>query len=152
MGIRVLSNKCDRSLLDDLESLFLVFSFCLWEKYGGGLYKERDDVFANMWRGALCFEDMISPRIQWLRNHKTYWGTMGIEKCPEHLTKLADGMYDLLFSDLGMDLDDFRIKNDDIRTSRFKAEDWVKLFADVMDQAKKDGRTGFDHVEALCKY
>ncbi|KAJ2551773.1 hypothetical protein EV175_003568 [Coemansia sp. RSA 1933] len=152
MGIRVLTNKRKRSILDDLESLFLVFSFCLWEKYGDGLDKERDNIFANMWRGALRIDDMISPRTQWLRNRKTYWSTMCIEDCPEHLAKLADGMYDLLFSDLGIDLDDFRIKDDDIRTSRFKAEDWVKLFADVMDQAKKDGRTGFDHVEALCKY
>ncbi|KAJ2547879.1 hypothetical protein EV175_005046 [Coemansia sp. RSA 1933] len=76
---------------------------------------------------------------------------MCIEDCPVHLAKLADGMYDLLFSDLGMDLDDFCIKDVDICTSSFKAEDWVELFADVMDQAKRDGRTGFDHVEALCK-
>ncbi|KAJ2505217.1 hypothetical protein GGI11_007086, partial [Coemansia sp. RSA 2049] len=45
MSIRVLFNKETRSLIDDLESLFLVFCHCLWTTYGN----TRNEYYKDLW-------------------------------------------------------------------------------------------------------
>ncbi|KAJ2559831.1 hypothetical protein EV175_000145 [Coemansia sp. RSA 1933] len=152
MSIRVLCQAGYRSLLEDLESLFLVFSFCLWNRYGDGQTRAKKDEFAKMWSGALKTEQMISTRNKWLLNHKTYWREMSIDKVPDYIKRLAEGMYDLLFSDCGTFIENIGKEVNDSRTHRFKAEAWADVFKSAMDLAAKDNRTGFEHVASLCKY
>ncbi|KAJ2862238.1 hypothetical protein GGI22_002244, partial [Coemansia erecta] len=152
MGIRVLYRTSYRSLLEDLESLFLVLSLCLWNKFGDGQSKSRDDNFEKMWRGTLTTEDIIESRAQWLHSHDSYWSTMKIKDCPDCLTELATGMYDLLFPEGGTFIRKHACKDIDPRITQFKAKNWTKIFRTAADLAIDDGYAGFDHVDSLCKY
>ncbi|KAJ2217156.1 hypothetical protein EV179_000623 [Coemansia sp. RSA 487] len=152
MGIRILySSKC-RSLLGDLESMFLVLSYCLWNKYGDGSDATRKDDFAKMWNGALNPDDMIDTRNKWLTKHDKYWGMMKIQKCPNFLKALAIGMYDLLFSGYGALVSDLASMPIDPRLANFKAEKWAKVFRDAANLAKEEECSGFVHIDLLCKY
>ncbi|KAJ2394009.1 hypothetical protein GGI23_004857 [Coemansia sp. RSA 2559] len=152
MGIRVLRWTSHRSLLEDLESLFLVLSLCLWNKFGDGQDNTRKDDFAEMWRGALTTDKIIASRLEWLHSHDSYWSTMKVKDCPDCLTELATGMYDLLFPEGGAFLEDISKKAMDPRISQFKAEDWTGLFKNAVNLVDEAVRTGFDHVDSLCKY
>ncbi|KAJ2863553.1 hypothetical protein GGI22_001933 [Coemansia erecta] len=152
MGIRVLRWTSHRSLLEDLESLFLVLSLCLWNKFGDGQDNTRKDDFAEMWSGTLTTDKIIESRTKWLHSHDTYWSTMNVKDCPDCLTELATGMYDLLFPGGGAFLEDRSKKATDPRISQFKAEDWTGLFKDAVNLVDEAVRTGFDHVDSLCKY
>ncbi|KAJ1764141.1 hypothetical protein LPJ74_006709, partial [Coemansia sp. RSA 1843] len=145
MGIRVLSSSNCRSLLEDLESMFLVLSYCLWNKYGDGGGTIRKDAFARMWNGALDPDDMIDTRNKWLTKNDKYWGMMNIQKCPNFLKMLAIGMYDLLFSGYGAFISDLAGMPIDPRLAEFKAEKWAKIFRDAANLAKEEERSGFAH-------
>ncbi|KAJ2089403.1 hypothetical protein IW140_004060 [Coemansia sp. RSA 1813] len=152
MGIRILySSKC-RSLLGDLESMFLVLSYCLWNKYGDGSDATRKDDFAKMWNGALNPDDMIDTRNKWLTKHDKYWEMMKIQKCPNFLKALAIGMYDLLFSGYGALVSDLASMPIDPRLANFKVEKWAKVFRDAANLAKEEECSGFVHIDLLCKY
>ncbi|KAJ2528265.1 hypothetical protein EV175_007470, partial [Coemansia sp. RSA 1933] len=88
---------------------------------------------------------MISTRNKWLLNHKTYWREMSINKVPDYIKRLAEGMYDLLFSDCGMFVKNIGKEVNDPHIHRFKAEEWADVFKRAMDLAAKDNCTGFEH-------
>ncbi|KAJ2137776.1 hypothetical protein IW136_003379 [Coemansia sp. RSA 678] len=67
MGIRALNSSSRRSLVDDVESLFLVFSYCLWSVYG-----KDSDFMRNMWQGKMDVKKSIITRRNWLTSKDTY--------------------------------------------------------------------------------
>ncbi|KAJ2865433.1 hypothetical protein GGI22_001507 [Coemansia erecta] len=153
MSIRVLSQARFRSLLDDLESLFLVFSYCLWNKFGDHACKLGDKNFADLWNGALSANDTIDMRKNWLRDQRSFWDHMRISKdCPASLETFATGMYDLLFADGFVHVDHLGGDGHDPRITRFRAKDWARLFRDAADSAIRAGYPRFCHVDALCEY
>ncbi|KAJ2824345.1 hypothetical protein IWW50_003373, partial [Coemansia erecta] len=67
MGIRVLKRKEKRSCVDDLESLFLVLSKCVWSKYGvkGNSYK-------SLWHQDTSVDSLFDSRSGWLASEESY--------------------------------------------------------------------------------
>ncbi|KAJ2537964.1 hypothetical protein GGF49_006166, partial [Coemansia sp. RSA 1853] len=123
MGIRVLNRSSRRSLVDDVESLFLVFSYCLWSVYG----KNSDDM-RNMWQGKMDVEKSISTRRIWLASQDTYTDDMGINKCPDELRTLGCKFYNLLFAGPGVTIHNIGGSASDPRVAAFDTLHWAEEF------------------------
>ncbi|KAJ1666318.1 hypothetical protein IW140_005200 [Coemansia sp. RSA 1813] len=121
MGVRLLAGVGNRSLLGDLESLFLVLSHCLWGKYGNRAGRSEASEFENMWDGSLNPERLLEARSSWLESSKIYREKMEIMQCPEILKSLAIGMFMLLFSDINEPIRIFARRAIDSRLFKFKA-------------------------------
>ncbi|KAJ2828538.1 hypothetical protein IWW50_001334 [Coemansia erecta] len=123
MGLRAIVSASTRSLVDDIESLFLVYSFCMWSEYGEG----TDDYY-KMWSGASTMNDIRGARQRWLTTEESYLAGMGLTDCPGELVALGCSLYKLLF--LGTDISVYSLVKveGDPRVTRFSTLKWVAAF------------------------
>ncbi|KAJ2161190.1 hypothetical protein GGF46_001702, partial [Coemansia sp. RSA 552] len=141
MSIRVLAARRRRSVIDDLESLFLVISYCAWEKYG----RDRDQQGA-LWDGKAETSAIMSTRIAWLTSERAYLWQMGLQGCPGFLMKLLKQLYSLLFSEAG--IDPIRLDSSDPRLPIFNPHDWVHALEGALDPSQvEEGE--MPHLEYL---
>ncbi|KAJ1668008.1 hypothetical protein EV178_000942 [Coemansia sp. RSA 1646] len=152
MGVRVLADVGNRSLLEDLESLFLVLSHCLWERYGNCAGRDETSQFEDMWNGSLSPEYLLEARSNWLASSETYWEKMEIMQCPEILKSLAIGMFMLLFSDINEPIKRFAKRPIDSRLFKFKAGKWVDVFNKAAEPTEKLEYLDFTHLNILREY
>ncbi|KAJ2803640.1 hypothetical protein H4R20_002808, partial [Coemansia guatemalensis] len=124
MGIRVLDGKLHRSLMDDLESLFLVLSHCLWKKYG-----KTDKDSADMWDSTSDQSSLRNMRCHWLTSEHSYFKKMGLSKCPPALRNFAAALYKLVIPQAGILIYGLMANDDDPRLPEFKASQWADAFA-----------------------
>ncbi|KAJ2513838.1 hypothetical protein H4217_006102 [Coemansia sp. RSA 1939] len=126
MGIRILHGRTMRSIVDDLESLFLVFCRCLWDTYGD----TRSEDYEELWTKNDRRKVKLLRRV-WLESKesmlKPMKERMGI---PASLKLLAESMYDLLFPK-SASISTLANNTDDPRVAEFKASNWLKAFESV---------------------
>ncbi|KAJ1784617.1 hypothetical protein LPJ59_006317, partial [Coemansia sp. RSA 2399] len=122
MGVRVLNSQPKRSCVDDLESLFLAISQCMWRKHG-----TAGKSYSSLWENCYL-ADVLSERKAWLFYEQAYLEYMGLDNAPQELVTLLKGMYGLLFSTPGENIYSIDSKPEDPRLQRFKAADWVAVF------------------------
>ncbi|KAJ1665669.1 hypothetical protein EV178_003044 [Coemansia sp. RSA 1646] len=122
MSIRVLQGSRNWSLIDDLESLFLVLVHCLWRKYG-----KPTDRFDALWQGNLNKDQVLGTRMLWLGSKAMFIKGMGLSNCPSELERLATGLYDCLFP---ADIDNYSIieKLEDPRLNKVNAAKLLAVF------------------------
>ncbi|KAJ2559655.1 hypothetical protein GGH12_005306 [Coemansia sp. RSA 1822] len=146
MGLRVLSECPNRSLIDDLESLFLVFAYCLWLRYGT---IPADD--NKYWDGTATTDELIRFRIGWLLCEDSLIDQMKLNGCPEELRNLATAMYGLVYPLSKVSL--YKIRKDvtDPRLAIFNAHEWVAAFDTAAASSKSPYITRIN-LELLRKY
>ncbi|KAJ2798912.1 hypothetical protein H4R20_004643 [Coemansia guatemalensis] len=132
MGIRVLKGHRTRSVVDDLESLFLVLCHCLWRSIGA----ESDD-YDILWSSE-DLKIISGMRIAWLHSEIAFSNQMGIPKDQHRaLQHLVKGMYGLLFPAGFMDICNTPKK--DPRIDSFEASKWVEIFEDSREYMQTPG-------------
>ncbi|KAJ2077127.1 hypothetical protein H4R24_005316, partial [Coemansia sp. RSA 988] len=148
MGIRVLHGCGDRSVVDDLESLFLVFCHCLWESFG-----TVADLFTNMWlSGSTTTELMINHRIGWLGTAETFLASMKLKvECPDVLQRFALGMYNLLFPTTHP-ISSYHAKLDEERDSAKQVSEWLLVFEHAVGARHATGSTAMPCLQHLYNY
>ncbi|KAJ2521445.1 hypothetical protein H4217_001379 [Coemansia sp. RSA 1939] len=126
MGIRILNGRTMRSIVDDLESLFLVFCRCLWDTYGD----TKSEDYEELWTKNDSRRVKVLRRV-WLESKESMLTLMkeriGI---PASLKLLAESMYDLLFPK-SASISTLADNTDDPRVAEFKALNWLKAFESV---------------------
>ncbi|KAJ2654007.1 hypothetical protein IWW48_006350, partial [Coemansia sp. RSA 1200] len=123
MGIRILHEQATRSIVDDLESLFLVFCRCLWDTYGN----TKSEDYQELWTINDRRQVQLLRRV-WLRSEDTLFKCMEIRNdTPASLKLLAKKMYGLLFPE-STSIDSLADNSDDPRVAEFKASNWLKAF------------------------
>ncbi|KAJ2829551.1 hypothetical protein IWW50_000793 [Coemansia erecta] len=146
MGIRILLHSRTRSVVDDLESLFLVFCYCLWGSYG-----KRNDDFTGLWTGAKEHSTRIA-RKAWLGNKKTLIASMEASgSLPKPLQFLAENMYDLLFP-ASSPIYEFTANSTDPWVSAFKLSEWLGAFESAAGLVSKDARESMRWIGELREY
>ncbi|KAJ2715803.1 hypothetical protein H4R19_001002, partial [Coemansia spiralis] len=152
MSIRTLLWKSTRSVLDDLESLFLVLSRCLCDKYAAQRADVGEGDFAKMWRGEPSLTEIADTRSKWLATQATYWSWMALQGCPRELETLAKGLYNLLFAANGLDIFSLMTNELELRLGHFDAAHWL----DVLDSAAVASSSGYAgqmvHLQELRGY
>ncbi|KAJ2501037.1 hypothetical protein GGH96_002258 [Coemansia sp. RSA 1972] len=146
MGLRVLSGCPNRSLIDDLESLFLVFAYCLWLRYSA--IPEGDNKY---WDGSATTDDLISFRIRWLLCESSFIKKMKLENCPEELRNLATAMYGLVYPLSKVALYNIYEDVTDPRLAIFNAREWVAAF-DTAAASSKSANITRVNLESLREY
>ncbi|KAJ2547418.1 hypothetical protein EV175_005230, partial [Coemansia sp. RSA 1933] len=124
MGIRILDKYKTRSVVDDLESLFLVFCHCIWRTYGNIKNKHYDNLWkcGDMHTVTLTRKDWLGSKITLLKRMDTISGTL-----PESYQMLIEGMFDLLFPS-SSPIGSFEDCHDDPRVKAFKSSEWLSVF------------------------
>ncbi|KAJ2845734.1 hypothetical protein IWW36_004661, partial [Coemansia brasiliensis] len=143
MGIRVLNGCLSRSLVDDLESLFLVLCHCLWLKYG-----RRNSQYEALWKNDKM-SNIVVLRSSWLTKKSRLLFMMECAgNIPKALEVLALGMYELLFPS---DADVFILGQDerDPRADAFEAKQWLGVFEEAAEHACG---TSMQCIKELRKY
>ncbi|KAJ2711944.1 hypothetical protein H4R19_003006 [Coemansia spiralis] len=153
MSLRVLCKRPRRSVIDDLESLFLVLTHCLASRHA---HKKATNVslaeqLAKMWEGLLPWDKMASIRKDWLTSETSYWSSLQIANCPPELESLAKSMYWLLFPGVPS-IDDIATSPSDSRVLLFNAQGWVNAFTDAAQLARLQGNVRLPHLEQLQWY
>ncbi|KAJ2847188.1 hypothetical protein IWW36_003980 [Coemansia brasiliensis] len=64
MALRVLADAKTRSIIDDLDSLFLMATYCTWIKYDDA----RSESFKKIWSRLDPFKGIVNTRRPWLSN------------------------------------------------------------------------------------
>ncbi|KAJ2658975.1 hypothetical protein IWW48_003773 [Coemansia sp. RSA 1200] len=128
MGIRVLFEKETRSLIDDLESLFLVFCHCLWATYGNTGNKYYKDLWikGNKLQVKLVRKDWLSSK------HSLFKHMEAGNNIPVFYRDLAKGMYDQLFPSRSF-ISFLEENSSDPRVEKFKSSNWMNLFKKAVD-------------------
>ncbi|KAJ1723489.1 hypothetical protein LPJ61_005821, partial [Coemansia biformis] len=150
MGIRILNESPRRSAIDDLESIFLVLSHCIFNKYGLSGAASADLV--EMWKGSQTMEDMAEARTSWLVDEAAYWHKMNTWDCPCVLELLAKGMYRLLFPGNSVHVRDIALSVCDPRIALFSAKSWVTAIAFPIVSDDELKGLHLAHLEALQEY
>ncbi|KAJ2534112.1 hypothetical protein IWW43_002510 [Coemansia sp. RSA 1935] len=146
MGLRVLSECSNRSLIDDLESLFLVFAHCLWLRYGTIPAEDK-----KYWDGTAPTNELINFRICWLLCESSFIKNMKLENCPEELRNLATAMYGLVYPLSKVALYNIYKDATDPRLATFNAHEWVAAFDTVAASSKSANITRVN-LERLREY
>ncbi|KAJ2539125.1 hypothetical protein EV175_006383, partial [Coemansia sp. RSA 1933] len=133
MGVRILTNCKKRSVVDDLESLFLVFCHCLWKRYG-----KRNAHYEDIW-SARSLSNVSNARIAWLVSEKNLFSRMELsaDGMPEALRALAIGMYSILFPSTSP-IHSFDSADDDPRVDAFDAQEWLQVLDTARGYASTD--------------
>ncbi|KAJ2802033.1 hypothetical protein H4R20_003434 [Coemansia guatemalensis] len=144
MGIRVLKKCRTRSVVDDLESLFLVLCHCL--SYSLSPSNKHDDAFMKMW-ASRDFDEMANSRVVWLLSEASFLKQMKIpEQSCSALQKLVKGMYHLLFPPKF--LQDCTEDLVDPREANFKPSEWLNAF-EVARECTGVGRKNMPSLSKL---
>ncbi|KAJ2156712.1 hypothetical protein GGF46_005000, partial [Coemansia sp. RSA 552] len=126
MSLRVLKEMNKRSLVDDLESLFLVVSYCAWGQYG-----INRDQQGGLWDRKATTGNVVSARMAWLFCEEAYFSHMGLDNnCPDYLKQLLGDMRRLLFSET--ELGAIWMHPVDPRDKSFDAHRWVLALKGVL--------------------
>ncbi|KAJ2147305.1 hypothetical protein IW136_000181 [Coemansia sp. RSA 678] len=143
MGLRVLSERSNRSLIDDLESLFIVFAHCLWLRYGTIPAEDK-----KYWDGTAPTNELISFRIDWLLCENSLIDRMKLENCPEELRNLATAMRELVYPLSKMYFYNIRKDVTDPRLATFNAREWVAAFDTAAASSKSTNitRVNLEHL------
>ncbi|KAJ1830849.1 hypothetical protein LPJ63_004683, partial [Coemansia sp. RSA 2711] len=148
MALRVLAQKSQRSVIDDLESLFLVFSHCLWAKYGD----TTSNAFKTAWDFELGPESSLTNRTAWLISELSYINEMGLHKrTPAGLKTLAKSLYRLLFSK-PVDLYELKTSETDPRVELLNYSDWAAAFASAAKLVSPNHRREMSCLQQLQAY
>ncbi|KAJ1728620.1 hypothetical protein LPJ72_005384 [Coemansia sp. Benny D160-2] len=133
MGIRILTNCATRSVVDDLESLFLVFCHCLWDRYG-----TTNNDHAHLWSES-DLSRVKDSRMGWLATTDNLINRMGFSPNgpPRALRTLAIGMHSLLFPS-EYPIYSFDSAGNDPRVSNFDAKDWLQVFETAREHLGAD--------------
>ncbi|KAJ2559738.1 hypothetical protein EV175_000204 [Coemansia sp. RSA 1933] len=136
MGIRILCECKSRSVVDDLESLFLVFCHCIWKKYGD----TGCESYTALWNTNTLYT-VRSARSDWLGSRKTLFDCMGIKdsnlnKLPKPYRRLAEGMYDILFPSWSSISSIKESDSNDPRFDAYKPSEWLKAFDKAVGDIK----------------
>ncbi|KAJ1680070.1 hypothetical protein EV182_000751 [Spiromyces aspiralis] len=131
MSVRTLCQQAKHSHVDDLESVFLVYSHCLCQNYGN-----RDTPwYKEMWHGSTELSHLLDKRRLWLASQDSYLSMMDLKRCPSVLSSLAMRLYSLLFDqNLYGQVDDLAKRPDDPRLTYLTAAKW----ADAIHSITKD--------------
>ncbi|KAI9504880.1 hypothetical protein BX070DRAFT_99085 [Coemansia spiralis] len=141
MGIRVLSEHKTRTLLDDLESLFLVFSYVLWTKYG-----IVDETYRILWSGEKDMVAILHRRYSWLSSGVEFIAQMQLgNKLAPELKEFALNLYELLFSTGARTLSN---QESDSRAEDFDAKKWLDAFKLSTKKAKDADMPYLGRLEA----
>ncbi|KAJ2363054.1 hypothetical protein H4S01_004494, partial [Coemansia sp. RSA 2610] len=131
MGVRVLYGCDERSVVDDLESLFLVFGHCLWKEFG-----TKNPLYEGLWLGKSKTDVAILDREKWLVDKESLVDEMELSpRCPNALQHLLEAMYDALFSGTAR----IRLYRKSLKEMRVAARDvgeWQRIFtssAELLD-------------------
>ncbi|KAJ2273899.1 hypothetical protein J3F81_002461 [Coemansia sp. RSA 371] len=146
MGLRVLSERSNRSLIDDLESLFLVFAHCLWLRYGTIPAEDK-----KFWDGTAPSSDLLNFRIRWLLCESSFIKNMKLENCPEELRNLAKVMYGLVYPLSKVALYNIYEDVTDPQLATFNAREWVAAF-DTAAASSKSANVTRVNLEHLREY
>ncbi|KAJ2124733.1 Anaphase promoting complex subunit 11 [Coemansia sp. RSA 720] len=146
MGLRVLSECSNRSLIDDLESLLIVFAYCLWLKYGTIPAKDK-----KYWDGTATTNGLLDFRICWLQCENSFIDRMKLYGCPEELEKLAIAMYGLVYPLSKVSLYNIYTDVTDPRLAIFNAHEWVAAF-DTAAASSKSANISCVNLELLHEY
>ncbi|KAJ2716628.1 hypothetical protein H4S00_004490, partial [Coemansia sp. D1744] len=122
MGIRVLQKSLTRTIIDDLESLFLVLAHIVWNVYG-----TKDSNYQVLWGKTSDIQDVADSRTRWLDSETHFINRMGLKQEESVLIDLVKRLYKLLFPA------DIRISEicesaSDPRKVKFKPKKWLKEF------------------------
>ncbi|KAJ2511287.1 hypothetical protein H4217_007455, partial [Coemansia sp. RSA 1939] len=147
MGIRILTNCATRSVVDDLESLFLVFCHCLWRRYG-----KRNAHYEDIW-SVKSLSNVSNARIAWLVSEKNFFDRMGLSEndTPKALRALAVGMYAVLFPSKSP-IHSFSADDDDPRVDAFDARGWLQVFDIAIGYASINAGVHMRCLHKLRKY
>ncbi|KAJ2447504.1 hypothetical protein IWW46_000267 [Coemansia sp. RSA 2440] len=146
MGLRVLSKRSNRSLIDDLESLFIVFAHCLWLKYGTIPAEDK-----KYWDGTAPTNELINFRIRWLLCESSFIKNMKLENCPEELRNLAKVMYGLVYPLSKVELYNIYDDATDPRLATFNVHKWIAAF-DTAAASSKSANVTRVNLEHLREY
>ncbi|KAJ2160728.1 hypothetical protein GGF46_002029 [Coemansia sp. RSA 552] len=126
MSIRALAGMDKRSVIDDLESLFLAVSYCAWGQYGQG--RDRD----SLWNKETTQEDLVRGRVAWFSFDDEYLACMGLGKgCPDYLVRLLGNLRRLLLPVANIRA--IRRQDIDPRIEAFDARKWVLALKIVLN-------------------
>ncbi|KAJ2305693.1 hypothetical protein IWW54_004995, partial [Coemansia sp. RSA 2705] len=127
MGIRVLASHGTRSVIDDLESLFLVLSYLLWSEYG-----TKNDHHLDLWGGKMEKDKLADNRSNWLASPAEYIKRMELRPTDSKVLALVKQFYHVVFpEDPGI----YKIRNDasDPRLAAFDAHALLGVFDAVVE-------------------
>ncbi|KAJ1902689.1 hypothetical protein LPJ81_003467, partial [Coemansia sp. IMI 209127] len=132
------------SCIDDLESLFLAISQCLWRKYG-----TAGKSYTSMWQNS-DLADVLKGRNAWLSYEQSFFEYMGLQSPPQELLSLLKGMYGLLFTIPGENVYSIGAKAEDPRLPQFQAADWIAVIDMGKDMVVTDDNYPcLDRLQAL---
>ncbi|KAJ2561555.1 hypothetical protein IW140_006560 [Coemansia sp. RSA 1813] len=144
IAIRILEGSKTRSVIDDLESLFLVLCHCVWLKYG-----TRNRHYDTLWSGK-DIDNTRDTRIAWLSTTKKLFERMKlVGDLPNPIRLLVEGMFNILFPE-SSPIYTLNDEDTDPRLKLFRLSAWVDVFKNAGDCAGRD--TPMPHLEELRKY
>ncbi|KAJ2248893.1 hypothetical protein GGH98_003711 [Coemansia sp. RSA 454] len=146
MGIRILAGCNARSVIDDLESMFLVLVHYVWLTYG-----KMDPIYKHLW---------ITPdlgmvkamRVSWLNAKDTFFFNMGgSEILPKALHALVESLYELLFPST-FSIGTLNAKSTDPRRKDFKVSAWLGAFDNAANIARKECNIPMPNLDMLREH
>ncbi|KAJ2564234.1 hypothetical protein GGH12_002114 [Coemansia sp. RSA 1822] len=132
MGIRVLQKSPIRTIIDDLESLFLVLAHIVWNVYG-----TRSSNYQTLWGRASEMVDVADARTLWLGSETELINRMGFKEEESVLVDLVKRLYKLLFP-VDIRISEISESPSDPRLAKFRAKKWLEEFESA---AKKSSVT-----------
>ncbi|KAJ2608405.1 hypothetical protein H4S08_004468 [Coemansia sp. RSA 1365] len=148
MGVRVLMQYPPRSVMDDLESLFLVHSYCLWLNYGDASTPR----FSSLWQGASEPAKVCDERYLWLGSEVQYLREMNLAGCPNGLRELGVYLYRLLFGAAGCTMGEVLNWRQDPRLTRFDASKWLQALENAIKLCSPSAAESQVHLDRLRKF
>ncbi|KAJ2560504.1 hypothetical protein GGH12_004751, partial [Coemansia sp. RSA 1822] len=122
MGIRVLQKSPIRTIIDDLESLFLVLAHIVWNAYG-----TRSSNYQTLWGRASEMQDVADSRTLWLGSETELINRMDLRQDESVLIDLVKRLYKLLFP-ADIRIGDISKSVMDPRMAKFSPRKWLKEF------------------------
>ncbi|KAJ2495586.1 hypothetical protein GGH96_006339, partial [Coemansia sp. RSA 1972] len=122
MGIRVLQNSPTRTLIDDLESLFLVLAHIVWNAHGS-----KSSNYQVLWGRTSEMMDVANSRTLWLGSETELVNHMGLKQKESVLIDLVKRLYKLLFP-ADIRIGDISNLATDPRMAKFSALQWLEEF------------------------
>ncbi|KAJ2801037.1 hypothetical protein H4R21_002945 [Coemansia helicoidea] len=151
MGLRVLLRMPQRSVVDDLESLFLVLTHCLVQNHTSGRDPTVGVALEQMWSGKLNLEAMVDIRKKWLGSEDSYWDWLMLRDCPQALEVLAKSLHRLLFlGDVSMAM--ITGSHRDPRLDRISLQRWAGAFVSAANVARRSGPVHLPCLQRLAAY
>ncbi|KAJ2158799.1 hypothetical protein GGF46_003490 [Coemansia sp. RSA 552] len=145
MSVRVLKGCGRRSVIDDLESMFLVYSRCLWDTYG------RGKSLGALWSSQEELDTVLITRMYWLTSERVYIAEMDLSECPHALEVLAREFYRLLFP-AAIDMANIVRSRHDPRLRDFNADGWVSAFKRALCAEQTHSTVVATCVDKLVEY